>query len=68
MCFALGLFRTCHMGKNDSSQAVVDPRLKVIGMKGVRVIDASIMPFIVASNTNAACIMIGEIGSDFSKH
>jgi len=58
---------TCHMGRNDSAQAVVDPRLKVVGVKGLRVIDASIMPYIVSSNTNAATIMIGEIGSDFIK-
>jgi len=58
---------TCHMGRNDSAQAVVDPRLKVLGVKGLRVIDASIMPYIVSSNTNAATIMIGELGSDFIK-
>jgi len=55
------------MAKNDSAEAVVDPHLRVVGVKGLRVIDASIMPFIVASNTNAATIMIGEIGADFVK-
>lgn len=55
------------MARNDSTKAVVDPHLRVIGVKGLRVMDASIMPFIVASNTNAACIMIGEMGADFIK-
>jgi choline dehydrogenase len=40
--------------------AVVDPQLRVYGVDGLRVADASIMPTVVAGNTNAACIMIGE--------
>lgn len=52
---------TCAMGTD--AQAVVDPRLRVHGVAGLRVIDASIMPRIVTGNTNAASIMIGEKGA-----
>jgi len=56
---------TCKMG-NDG-MAVVDEKLQVHGMRGLRVIDASIMPSIISGNTNAACIMIGEKGADMVK-
>jgi choline dehydrogenase len=52
---------TCKMGVG--ADAVVDPRLRLIGIENLRVIDASIMPRIVTGNTNAAAIMIGEKGA-----
>ena len=55
---------TCKMGSLTDPMAVVDSSLKVIGMKNLRVIDASIMPRIVGGNTNAATVMIGEKGVD----
>ena len=53
---------TCRMGP-EASGAVVDARLRVHGLSGLRVIDASIMPNIVAGNTNAAALMIGAKGA-----
>jgi choline dehydrogenase len=49
---------TCKMGID--AMAVVDPELRVIGIEGLRVADASVMPTVISGNTNAATIMIGE--------
>jgi len=54
---------TCKMGHDD--MAVVDERLAVHGIQGLRVVDASIMPRITSGNTNAPTVMIAEQGSEF---
>ncbi|MDL9980194.1 GMC family oxidoreductase [Microbacterium sp. ASV49] len=54
---------TCRMGAD--AAAVVDPRLRVNGIAGLRVVDASIMPRITTGNTNAPAVMIGEQGAAF---
>jgi len=56
---------TCRMGPDGDSSAVLDPQLRVRGIKGVRVVDASVMPEIVGANTNATCVALGEKGATF---
>ena len=55
---------TCKMGRTPEEKAVVDKNLKVHSFEGLRVADASIMPYITSGNTNAPAIMIGERASD----
>ena len=52
---------TCRMGSDNG--AVVDPQLRVNGIKGLRIADASVMPSIIGGNTNAPTVMIGERGA-----
>jgi choline dehydrogenase len=54
---------TCRMGRD--SRSVVDPLLRVRGVEGLRVADASVMPVTVNSQTHAACVMIGQRAADF---
>jgi choline dehydrogenase len=55
---------TCRMGID--RMAVVDPHLRVHGVPGLRVADASVMPSVTSGNTNAPAITIGERGADFT--
>ena len=57
---------TCRMGSDDAS--VVDPELRVRGVKALRVADASVMPTIIRGHTHAPSVLIGEKAADLIRH
>jgi choline dehydrogenase len=54
---------TARMGRYDDERAVVDARLRVIGIDRLRIVDASVMPSITSGNTNSPTMMIAEKGA-----
>jgi choline dehydrogenase-like flavoprotein len=58
---------TCKMGAANDRTTVVDPRLKVHGIKGLRVIDASVITTTITGHTNGPVMMVGEKASDIIK-
>nr|XP_039252741.1 uncharacterized GMC-type oxidoreductase Mb1310-like [Styela clava] len=58
---------TAKMGENDNKMAVVDSRLRVRGVRGLRIADASVMPHLTSANIQAPCYMIGEKAADMIK-
>ena len=55
---------TCRMGDPDDSHSVVDPACRVLGLQGLRVVDASVFPSVTRANTNVATIMTAELMAD----
>ena len=55
---------TCRMGQGDDAMAVCTPDLRVRGVQGLRVIDASVMPNLICGNTHATSVVIGDKGAD----
>ena len=59
---------TCKMGPASDAMAVVDAQLRVHGLEGLRIADASIMPNLIGGNTSAPSMMIGERAAHFILH